>query len=197
MSAITDVVHAVTDRPRFFENLLKNGKFEEQFTIINIQETWDEDIVKDHVKLSGSIGFDAKLIVTYQLPTTATKTLEADYGAESGLHFLQEWASEESYDKDLWSGPKSKKIFFIGPVPIEVYWEPKLSLNTKLSASLSASLDLSISAHGSTAMSAIFDGQLKQSFSGPSLEPNYSTNLEVKATVEALVALALTVEMGM
>jgi len=214
-NVITDVVQKVADVPRFFKNLVE-GKFENEFSMVNIKESWDQELWRDgkptviggssnatgltapaYVRLTGSMDFNIKLIVKYEFPKKASMSLRADYGAESGLILSQGLKVETKWEKDLWSYEKGSKIFFIGPVPVEVYWKPKVVLEATVSATVSSTVTLGLSARGSTSVTAVFDGSLSESFNPPSLQPNFSAKVEYKAAIDALVGIALKVEMGL
>lgn len=122
---------------------------------------------------------------------------KAAYAASSTLALTAGIEKEYSKTYEIWSGKRISRIFFGGPVLIEVYAEPSLSFIVEASASLTIGASMGISVEGDTEVGVIFDGGLRESYKPPSFDIDYGLpQVEGEASLGASATLLLSLETG-
>jgi hypothetical protein len=136
---IEDVVEAVVK----FAEFVVTGELEEKFTLLDLRETWEADIIEDVVTLSGGMHFTAEFVIQIRIdgitPDFIRVGVEADYSCHSTIALAAGTGVEGSEEIELWEGKKKSKIFVLGLVPVEAYWQPNIVLELEASVEFSAS----------------------------------------------------------
>lgn len=207
------VVDTANDVKEFFEDLIR-GEVTEKYTLLSMRLNIEEEIdaiekeaggvtFASSVTLKAGMGFSAHLVVQIKIdglkPHYAKLGVESEYSFNAELELEASASKEAKKEKSLWDGGgKKRKVFFLGPVPVEVYWQAKLDLNMEMKASLTATANLGVGVSGNVAVAAVYDdGALRHEVNGPTLEPEIISKVSGEVAVEAGIALVLSIECGL
>jgi hypothetical protein len=206
--AVTDAFTEVADWFEDIAEFVVNGQFEEKFSVVNIDKKWDFKVdagetvtgdnttilsldVKGYAKVDVSL--NAKLRINY-----ASIGVTAEYATGSTL--TASAGKEREYEKtvEVFKGQRFSKIFMVGPVPVELYAQPSITLEAKASASLIVEAEVGFAYKGGTSIGAAYDnGAVKDEIVAPynEFDPIWPT-VEGTAKFDAGVSLVLNVEAG-
>jgi hypothetical protein len=197
------VIDFIGDLPeqalKFLEGLV-TGKFNQNFSIVDISKDINEELIPDLVTLTGNMSFKSKLIVQVKIGFDrlySSVRLDARYSFGARLDFEASDSMGKEKKYDLWSGGKKRSLIAI----VEVNWNPNIDLVTKVDASFDASAHFEADYFGSTSLSVTADTKAKpilsSNFKKPSLEQRtFSFDIEGVAQAKASVALVFSMQVG-
>ncbi len=197
--ATKTVINVIGKGVEFIKGLV-DGEFGESFTIIDINEKFEEELVPDHVTLSGNMDFETKLQVSVKISLErlyADVSLAADYEFGTRLDFEGSSSEENEKTVNLFSGTPLR--FWLGVIEINV--RPNVDLVTKVEASYDATAHFEVEYYGGSSFGVVADtssdNKVDTKFVAPTFEQRtFSVDLDGKAEITASVALVLKASVG-
>ncbi|KAL7558655.1 hypothetical protein ACA910_010031 [Epithemia clementina (nom. ined.)] len=177
----------------------------QDFSLVDVRAEWEHELVPDLVQVTGDITLVGNLVIGIQVKSDqlyARAGIEVEYSCGANVEVGRE--AETSLLEKEWeiiSGKRKRKVFAVGPVPVVVHFEPKVSLVAEVTVSASAKIEVGASLSGGTSVTAIYDSKhdppFYNRFVPPSLDSDYTLSIAAKVGMEASLALVLTFEVGL
>jgi len=200
---VTDGAKWVGDRfVEGFEALsnLAQGRLDERMRIIDMKASLDAFGGGGAVSLSGDFEVRSDLQVQLRIfeGVSASTSFTVSYGMDIELDLKASIEQKAERDWNIWQGRKNERLFMIGPVPIEISWQPKLDAKADITCSLEANAKFSAGFDGGSSMSAgmsLIPPDMYANYNPPTFNPYYSFDgVEASASLDATVAVILSVD---
>ena len=185
---------------KFLESLVK-GKFGENFTILDVKENFQEELVPDYVTLKGYFEFTCKLQVAVKISLKRVYgevRLGADYEVGARLDFEASGSEKKEKTINLWTGVPQRYFLTI----IEINVRPKVDLVAKVEASYEASAHIEAQYYGDSSAAVIADTSSSKKVSSDFKKPSFkqrkfSVDLKGEAELTSSVTIVLQAQIGL
>ena len=206
VDVLADIVNDIGDTLAEFFDLIAGGEKSLKYSLLDVHNEFTKELNPEApgtFTLNGLVKMEANLVVSIQVIAIVVKKarvgFEASYIFESTLEFNSAKIQLKE-EVELWKGKKKIKVFMVGVVPVQMYWEPKLNLGMSGEVSASAKSSVGITLQGGTDMYVNFDltNGLSTTNTPPTLVPAYIFQRpdDAEAGVKASIALVLSADCG-
>ena len=177
----------------------------EDFTLIDHDQNFTTEIIPDTLDLYTELSIESKIHVyariKFGVPTNLMASISATYMLGAKLQFYYEFKEQFAEIYPIWTGFRSSTWFMVGPVPVEVYWHPRLDLELTMDAAVSIPVELGGNGSASSEVGAAFNVDRNPRFRAQFVPPvpdigYYFTAANSTLSVDAAAALQLVFEVG-